>query len=185
LCLSNREKGRHVAQSVPATMVGGMYAQSVPGTMVGRGVCAEVPGLHREGVCAEVPGLHREAYSPVYHQGYIPREAYSPVYTLCTTRYVHPGMYYTLPPWVYPTLYTVRHGQRTRRHPLGGVNALGSRWEKPLGEEPLGYLRSPKVWRMEGGYAQSYSGLPGRNVKRLDSDRYYSHIIPYVTHFRG
>jgi len=45
----------------------------------------------------------------------------------------HTGLYapYTLPGT--PLIHPVQHGQRTRRAPLNGDEALGSAWEKPMG----------------------------------------------------
>ena len=130
-----------------------------------------------------IAGYGREA-TLVYIPGWVGREA--------TLVYMHP-----VPWWVYTvlpmfTLYTpgytpyipplpVYRSSCPVRCSLPGERALGSKEEKPVGEEPLRVLRALILLGLLCPDAHRALLSPARKGERSDSDRVSSHVFPYVT----
>ena len=80
--------------------------------------------------------------TPVYH----------PVYT---------PVYPTIPPWVYHHVHPAALGV-SAAPTMTGSEGPGLKSEERPGWEPKLILKVLKVLNVLGGYAQSYSALPGR-----------------------
>ena len=87
--------------------------------------------------------------------------------------YIHPIL-----PWVHPA-HCCTAGTNTCTGALPGSIALGSTLRFTLGMRRKEASLLPKVCKMEGSSAQSYSALPWRTKIRLDSDRVTLPIFPY------